>query len=358
MPVTVRVQNFQSIQDATVEIDNFTVVTGRNNSGKTALLRAIRGVFQNTGGTAFIREGTKKTTVSVDFGDAKVQWSKGTTKRDRPTYIVNDGSPIHPGSSVPEEVEALGVFPINAGGRDVWPTIASQFTGQIFLLDRPGSALAEAVADVDRVTQLNGALRRSESDRRQTVAALKIRTSDLKEQEEVVASFHGLDTVADAVGGLTSKQDIARKTARAVLKLHALRDRIIKATADVNDLASIAGLEVPDPSVALKLRSEIHRISDLRDRLTDALRDEKQLKGVSTLMVDIDDAPSTRIRDALRVLGDLRERLSAARLRVVQMLTKLDVAEAGLVKAASVAETMLSEVGQCPLCSTVFAKKE
>ena len=37
MPVRVHVQNFQSIREAEVEIAGFTVITGTNNTGKTAL---------------------------------------------------------------------------------------------------------------------------------------------------------------------------------------------------------------------------------------------------------------------------------------------------------------------------------
>ena len=43
MAVTARVQNFQSVEDATIVIDGLTVITGTNNSGKTAVMRAIRG---------------------------------------------------------------------------------------------------------------------------------------------------------------------------------------------------------------------------------------------------------------------------------------------------------------------------
>ena len=96
--IKVRIQNFQSIEDLTLEIDKLTVITGSNNTGKSAIVRAIRGVFQNTRGTSFIRHGKPKSTVTITFADGQtVVWEKGRGKADKPTYILNGGAPIYPG---------------------------------------------------------------------------------------------------------------------------------------------------------------------------------------------------------------------------------------------------------------------
>jgi len=43
----VKIKNFRSIHDLTVNFSNFAVLIGRNNSGKTSILDAIRVVFEN-----------------------------------------------------------------------------------------------------------------------------------------------------------------------------------------------------------------------------------------------------------------------------------------------------------------------
>ena len=60
MPVRIHVKNFQSIADANLVVDRFTVITGANNSGKTALIRAVQGVFANSSGDAYVRHGTER----------------------------------------------------------------------------------------------------------------------------------------------------------------------------------------------------------------------------------------------------------------------------------------------------------
>jgi ABC-type cobalamin/Fe3+-siderophores transport system ATPase subunit len=353
MTTTVRVKNFQSIREAEIEVDRLTVVTGTNNSGKTALQRAVRGVFQNTGGTAFIREGETKCSVEVDFGkDGKVRWEKGTGKRDRPTYVINDGEPIYPGSSVPDEVAAFGVVPIQAGGQDVWPTIAEQFTGQVFLLDRPGSALAEAVADVERVGQLNRALRSSESDRRQAAATLKVRQTDLAKQEAAVAAFDGLDEALAAVEALEAERTKVAKVSRALGRLTDLRDRLAKAKDDEAELAPVADIELPDPAYAKNLLAELKALVVLRDRLAAAKAEEAKYAGIEGVQVEGNEEPAERLLQALDVLKALQGRLNKATAAVVVQEAEVEQAEQDLVEAEAASAAALVELGTCPTCGT------
>ena len=76
--IRVRVRNFQSIVDAEIVVDGLTVVTGQNNSGKTAVMRAVHGVFTNASGNALVRHGEDHLSVDLDFGEVKeVRWEKG-----------------------------------------------------------------------------------------------------------------------------------------------------------------------------------------------------------------------------------------------------------------------------------------
>ncbi len=352
MPVTIRAKNFQSIKDATVEVDRFTVVTGTNNSGKTALQRAVRGVFQNTGGTAFIREGETQCSVEVDFGKDKVVWSKGTGKRDRPCYVINDGEPLYPGAAVPDEVAVFGVVPIQAGGQEVWPTVAPQFTGQIFLLDRPGSALAEAVADVERVGQLNRGLRSAESDRRQAAAALKVRVADLVQHEAEVAGFEGLDEAVDAVAALEAARAGVVTIGRAVVGLADLRDRLRAARDDVSELAPVTDITVPEVTEVKKLGDDLAELRGLKRRQGAAKAEEAKYEGINEVLVEVDEAPTKRVLAALGVLAGLQTRLKSAQSRVVVRQQELEQAEAELVEAKAAAGSELADLGQCPTCGT------
>lgn len=213
----VRVQNFQSIKDSTIEIDGFTVITGSNNSGKSAFVRALRGLFTNARGHHFVRHGATNCSVEITFPDGQtVTWEKGKSVN---RYIVNGKILDKVGIGVPPEVQAFGVLPIALAGQEYWPQIAPQFTGQVFLIDQPGSVLAEAVSDIEKVSKLNKSLKQAETDKRSNQSKISVREEDLKKAEGELASYKGLEIVEalyEFISGLHSKSSQVKKGAEYV----------------------------------------------------------------------------------------------------------------------------------------------
>ena len=242
MAVRIRVRNFQSLESVDVEISGFTVINGPNNSGKTALMRAVRGVFENSGGDAFVRHGADSLAVNLNFGDSEITWSKGP--KVKPTYVVG-GKTIHPGRAVPDEVRGLGISPITAGSGEVWPQIASQFSGQLFLLDMPGSAIAEAISDVDRVSRLTEALRYADSDKRSANAELKLRRKDREDAHAEVQRFEGLDAAGDVYANAVQAMVAAEHAEGALTAARAVAGRLRASSARVTALAGVSAVRVP-----------------------------------------------------------------------------------------------------------------
>ena len=67
MSTLLKVKNLQSIGDTEVEVDGFTVITGPNNSGKSALVRAVIGLTSNYSGNkhSWVRKGQKNLEVTL-----------------------------------------------------------------------------------------------------------------------------------------------------------------------------------------------------------------------------------------------------------------------------------------------------
>lgn len=317
MPVRVRVRDFQSVEDAEIVVDRFTVVTGPNNSGKTATMRAVQGVFSNTPGDSFVRHGKEKLSVEIDFGDGQVvRWEKGP--KVKPTYTLN-GKTIHPGRAVPDEVAALGIQPIQAGSLSVWPQIAPQFSGQVFLLDLPGSAIAEAVADVERVGKLTQALRLAEADKRSTNADLRVRRKDQETLKADFGEFAGLDAITATVEAIEVAMASAKQVEGEIEAVRALRDRMRTAETELGALTGIEAVKVPDSDRFTKAKAVGAKTAELRDvraRLVAAQASMKELAGAEGLSVPPVPAGVEDARDQLRALVSLRTRLQAARTAV------------------------------------------
>lgn len=276
MPVRIRVMNCQSIRDATIVVDGFTAITGANNSGKTALMRAIQAPFINAPVSTLVRHGTDDLVVAMDFGEGHtLGFKKGKSK---PTYKINGVGPIHPGNSTPDELEALGVVPIIASnGRDkLWPQIATQFasnqfSGPVFLLDQSGSLLAEVVADVERVGKLSRALKLCEKDIRTNKGVLKTRKKDRATTQTELDSFLGLDGVVASVTDLESQFEESQQLQSEIDEMAQLEDRYATCVSEMQALSGIIEVALPpvsDVEEAEGLATEAAALGVLHGRWT------------------------------------------------------------------------------------------
>ena len=65
----VNVVNFQIWEDVTIELEDFNVIKGSSNSGKSSLVRAINMVLNNDWHKSWLRQGEKDSTVEIHFTD-------------------------------------------------------------------------------------------------------------------------------------------------------------------------------------------------------------------------------------------------------------------------------------------------
>ena len=86
----VRLKNFQSHEDTTISFDDYNIIYGKTNSGKSAILRGIKWALYNlppAEGVDFRRFGTKETIVEVTFDDGKKIRRRRTSKENE--YILD-----------------------------------------------------------------------------------------------------------------------------------------------------------------------------------------------------------------------------------------------------------------------------
>lgn len=312
MPVDVRIQRFQSIEDATIQVEGFTAITGPNNSGKTAAVRAVTGVFVNAPADGLVRYGADDLNVRLSFSDGhSVQWVKGP--KTKPTYIIDGKKPIHPGRQVPDELTEIGVTSIQAGTQTVWPQIAQQFTGQVFLLDLSGASLAEALSDVERVGRLNDALRMADSDRRSAASTLKVRQDDVVSYKAEVNTYKGLASVETLVLAVEQHQQKVTSVGSEYADCASLRTRWGSVSGEVVSLEGIEQVSVPSAETVDKIRrlGTVHQeASRLNSRREEASQTVESLQGIS--LVHVPEVPDVSVRTRLAEALDLQGRRTAA----------------------------------------------
>ena len=148
---TLRAQSFQVYEDVTIELGQLSVLIGQGDSGKSALLRALRAVFLNDGVDEDIRHGEKKATVTLEFEDGVIiEWSKERKKGG--CYRMGDQEFSKTGGQVPEDIAAyLGIGSIEV---DATTELFSQLSDQHdtpFLLWETGSKRARILGKATRL---------------------------------------------------------------------------------------------------------------------------------------------------------------------------------------------------------------
>lgn len=361
MSLRVRVRNFQSIADDTIEIDGFTVITGTNNTGKSALMRAIKGGFTNPP-PSFVRKGASHATVEYWFEDGTyLKWEKGP-KINR--YTLNGKVFNKVGAGVvPEEIQVLGMDSVMVGGKPIWPQFADQFTGPLFLLDRPGSAIADAVADVERIQKLNKALKASESDRRSTLADLKIRRRDLKEIEFKLQRFDGLEDLETKVAEIEKGHGQVERTSTGIKKLRQLRNDYQDAEAQVAALDGLeeAAAEVPDEEAIKGVQAvgDDHKaLQGLRDRLGPVASKAKKWQEAAQVAESVNLGPdavvatANKLRQGIRITKKLAREVREAAELIENLTCELSEKQGELDDLNEEIAEILGGYEACPICGS------
>ena len=355
MPFRLRVKNFQSIEDASLEVDGLTVVTGPNNSGKTAMIRAVYGAFTNARGTKYVRHGKASCEVALDFADGRsLVWEKG----EKVNRYVLDGKTLNKvGQGAPPEMISLGVQPVEASGRELWPQFAHQFVGQVFLIDEPGSVLAEAISDVTRVGVLNEALRNSQSDRRAAAGDLKLRQEDVLKHESAVKKFDGLDDALAQVREAQALQDEIVALRSKLSESRLLRDRLASARSEVDRLAplrTLLDLDDAPLSKALKGSSALEWVRSALSRLREALQAVQDSRSVLDAAKGVE-LPSLDVAGSISILSSavaLRDVLRLRALSLTSLRQESEKSAAGVSESREILSALLSEAGVCPTCGS------
>lgn len=356
----VRIKNFQSHRDTEIEPSpGVNILVGRNMSGKSALLRALRLLLYNApGGSAFVSWGTKNAEIEVEYGDHTVRRIKG--KRTN-VYEVDESTFKSFGKGVPDEVAAvLGVFPIriadstyeltiggpheppflvsetDATKGKIFAELAEHLLGDLVRLDR---AISTANVTLRKMNSESGMLDEEITSMREALTAFEpIRGADkklnmchalLSRAEGVQANLNELIECRELLGQVRTSLGVSRELAQ-VYELDGLDSQMADAQELRQDIARLiydqSQLAQIDASLS-NLRSSQEALKDIPD-LTEAETIAAELQSLRTVAAD------------LNRIGGTVYRLNYAR----QMATL------GLEQAVQEYRELLLKEKRCPVC--------
>jgi hypothetical protein len=269
----VEVNNFQSIEHATLDIEGFTTLVGKSNIGKSAFIRAVRHALTNSLGTSFVRHGDNcarilrgnktckcKTSVRIRMEGFDLQWVKGDADN---YYIFNEVKYSAPGQGVPEFLLDSGFQPVKVGDSSGCIQVSDQFH-PLFMLDQSGPAVAEAISDAARLDRISKATKQVEKDRREVNATKKVREKDIIDLQGRLERYEGLPKVALEVSEVETQLQEVERLDLKVSSLERFFETLSLLNVRLSGLTRVSSVEVLDlgplDSNSAKL-IQIHKLS-------------------------------------------------------------------------------------------------
>lgn len=245
--------NFQSHTYSELSLSKgVNVIVGPSDSGKTAIMRALRwNMFNDPSGVEFVREGESEVSVTVRFQN-KVEVERKRT-RSKNQYILRQPDEEELifegfGKNVPAEIEeAIGIKKVMLDDKKSLPLNFSDQLDGPFLLQETDAYKAQAIGRMVGVDLLDETMRDTLRDKKQIAIRREMLEADLQETEDSLKSFSDLDEeiavrekVSDilfAVSDLREKMELAeayrqerisirenRRKAEDILKRYAVLD--------------------------------------------------------------------------------------------------------------------------------------
>ena len=132
--------------------EGVTVLTGPNNTGKSAVVEALRCLSENPAlGRAFIRHGKKQATVAVELEDGTLlRWHRKKTTSwyeiERPGQEPESFHKMGQGKAPPQVLELLRIQPVDIDDKNRVDVHLGDQRTPIFLIDRPPAQVAHFFA--------------------------------------------------------------------------------------------------------------------------------------------------------------------------------------------------------------------
>ena len=388
----ISIRDFQSLGQTEIEAKGLTVVVGRSNLGKSALVRAITAALFNRPGEDFIRINRTNAAVTIDGlptvqkTPMRIEWEKGHNLNQ---FTINNTLYKKVGADAPPVIAAAGYKDIFIGdkergkGEDIRPQIAGQFDPP-FLLGKLGSFINDVLSVVSRLGVLLNANGRCAKDLKAAKALLTTRKKDLAAAEAKVTAYQPVLALHARVEALQATLAQARQNAALVAKvkglltgraaLKAFCDRplpgVVAMAADLGTreitarrlvearkgVAAVQGVELPAP-VEYDLETLETGVRKLL-RGAPMVTERPGLVTAAALMLPPDEL--TRLGDLIEKCGvqmtirdDVQRQLrqqGAASGDVFRAVSTLNGVSDTQAEAEIALDNALTEMGTCPVC--------
>jgi DNA repair ATPase RecN len=276
----ISIKNFQSIKSVDLVVDGFTVIVGRNNIGKSAIIRAVDAALTNRVGDDFIRDGEKSTEIKIKREGLDLEWKKGT----KTSYKIN-GEPFTAlNRDIPKPLVEAGFGRMELGDKKISPLVAHQFD-PLFLINKGGSVITEVLAGIYDLDSLSNADDMCQKDLKAQKSMLKTRDGDLASLQGKLEKYKDFETLKEEVKLLVEKNKASQGLQDEIALLTDYEVELEALVRNINILKGFKGVEIPSISECEKLVEENSWLEEKAQELFVLGTSSKKLRGIEKIEI-------------------------------------------------------------------------
>ncbi len=265
-------KNFQSHKYSELEFNpGVNVIVGPSDSGKTAIIRALRWLVWNRPlGDAFIRHGTQKCKVELEVDDHRLGREK-ERKNGKNVYFLEETHFSAVGTEPPEEIKHF---------LNLQDTNIQQQLDKPFLLDSSPGEVAQHFNRVARLDMIDIGMKRILQWIRRIQQDIFAKENQIKTLETQLLEYDYLPSLEGRIQNLESihKEITDKKNQKESIR--ELQEHIIQVGAEIIELANVTMLEEKVDNLLLNITKKKQKyehaisLTQLLQKLSDV---EKQL---------------------------------------------------------------------------------
>ena len=233
MITSLKLENFQSHKNTELHFHpGVNVIVGSTDSGKTAVIRALKEIIWNRpGGTECISHWAKAMNIQITVETATIRKEKSSSRN---AYVVNGKEYVAFGRDVPEDVKKiLGMDEINIQMQMDSPFLLSQSSGEIALHFNRIAKIDNIHNTISNIKQKSKKLEQSQQFKLQEIDNLKTKINKLTFLEKLEIQVEVLEQMEG------KKEDLENR----IKKLKDIVKTYIKIEGELKKLTHVLDLE-------------------------------------------------------------------------------------------------------------------
>lgn len=278
-PIQVEIDNFQSIQNAKFEINGLTVLVGKSNLGKSAVVRALSHCLLNQSVVGMVRKGASHVRVKFDDGENEIVWEKGEKKINR--YHINGKLYDKVERKQLEPIQNMGFGSITIGDSKLQPWYSSQFE-PIFLLDKTGPQVTNFISEISRLRIVQDAIVFSARGKKKENDGVKGCDSELEQVYQKLDAFDDLDKIESLWADIEDQRNSIIEYESKVNSMKHFRSSLVENSEKIRSLLPSASVSLMDLELNDDMRS-LSAMSSFNKELKELVKRIIPLRSITSI---------------------------------------------------------------------------